>query len=132
MARTVNGSTTTYYIAGALEIQTGSTLTKNYTVPGLGLGTLAVNVGGTISYLAADGLGSVSEALDGSGNATATTATPSAMTHARPLATAKQTMSVPNATAETANTRSIRCISVPLWCGWRRACEAARTAAQAS
>jgi YD repeat-containing protein len=56
-------STTTYYIGG-VEEQTGSTIARYCTVPGL---PTAVNVGGTISYLASDGISSVSEALDGSG-----------------------------------------------------------------
>jgi RHS repeat-associated protein len=71
---TAGGSTTkTYYLLdGAEELTVGasSTLTKYYPSSGGGLPG-AINVGGSIYYLAADGLGSVSGALDGNGNATA-------------------------------------------------------------
>ena len=66
MAQQVNGATTTYYL-GALEELTGTTLTKCYDMADLGT---AVDVGGTLSYLASDGLSSVSEALSASGTAT--------------------------------------------------------------
>jgi RHS repeat-associated protein len=57
------GATTrTYYLAGGLEEITGTTVTKYYAVPGI---VTALNVGGTVSYLASDGLGSVSVALAG-------------------------------------------------------------------
>jgi hypothetical protein len=61
-------TTTTHYI-GEGEEQTGSALTKYYSVAGLAVS--AVNVGGTISYLASDGLASVSEAVDENENALA-------------------------------------------------------------
>jgi RHS repeat-associated protein len=62
---TVSGSTTTtYYLAGGLAEQTqsqpGGVLTNYYTVPGV---CSAVSVGSTLSYLATDGLGSMSAAL---------------------------------------------------------------------
>ncbi len=64
-------TSTTYYLDGLEEISsdgTTTTLTKYFSVPGLPTG---VRVGSTLSYLASDGLGSVSEALDGSGAVTA-------------------------------------------------------------
>ena len=65
-------STQVYYVFGGLEevssTSSTSTLTKYYSAGGLLIGE---NVGGTISYLASDGLGSVSEALSTSGTATA-------------------------------------------------------------
>src|SRR5690348_10466853 len=73
---TSGGATTTtstiYYLLGGLEEVssdgTTTTLTKYFSVPGL---PTAVRVGTTLSYLASDGLGSVSEALDASGAVTA-------------------------------------------------------------
>jgi RHS repeat-associated protein len=62
------GTTTTTYYPGPSEEQTGSTLTKYYSVKGL---PLALSVGGTISYLASDSLHSVSEAFSSSGVVTA-------------------------------------------------------------
>jgi hypothetical protein len=61
---------TTHYVLGVLEEDSGGTLTKYLSVPGL---PSAVRVGtsGALSYLASDGLGSVSVALDGSGTVTA-------------------------------------------------------------
>ena len=67
VAQEVNGSTTTYYLS-ALEEVTGSTLPEYFAVPGLGT---TEDVGGTLSFLATDGLSSVSEALSASGTATA-------------------------------------------------------------
>ncbi len=67
VAQKVNGSTITYYL-GALEEITGATLTKYYAVAGLGT---FIDVGGTLSSLATDGVSSVSEALNSSGGATA-------------------------------------------------------------
>jgi RHS repeat-associated protein len=55
-------STTTY--VSSLEEITSSTLTKYFPAAG------AMRVGSALSYLATDGLDSVSEALDGSGNVT--------------------------------------------------------------
>jgi RHS repeat-associated protein len=63
---TTSGVTTTTYYLGNLEEVTGGTLTK-YFGGGSGL-PLVVKVGSTLSYLATDGLGSVSAALDSSGN----------------------------------------------------------------
>lgn len=67
-------TTTTTYVAGGLEEisdnGTSTTLTKYFTA-GNGLPTAErVGTNGPLSYLAGDGLGSVSEALDGSGNVT--------------------------------------------------------------
>jgi RHS repeat-associated protein len=63
-------TTTTRYISGVEEVNAASgTVTKYYPAPD-GL-PQAVRVGSTLSYLARDGLGSVSAALDGSGNVTA-------------------------------------------------------------
>jgi RHS repeat-associated protein len=65
---TVSGTTTTTdYIAG-VEEQTGGTLTKYYGISGL---PTAVDVGGTISWLATDGLSSVAEAISTTGTVTA-------------------------------------------------------------
>ncbi len=74
VALKVNGGTPTYYL-GSLEEISGSTLTKYLSAPGQATGArlpTAVRVGtsGTLSYLACDGLGSLNEALDGSGTAT--------------------------------------------------------------
>jgi RHS repeat-associated protein len=55
-------TTRTYYLAGGLEEITGTTVSKYYAVPGI---VTAVNVAGTVSYLASDGLGSVSTAFAG-------------------------------------------------------------------
>ncbi len=71
---TVGGSitTTTVYVGGMEEIMTtssGSTLTKYFGAPGLPT-TMRVGTSGPLSYLASDGLGSVSEALDSSGGVT--------------------------------------------------------------
>jgi RHS repeat-associated protein len=52
-----------------VEEQTGTTLTKYFSLPGLSV--TAVNIGGTISNLATDGLSSVSAAVDNNGNALA-------------------------------------------------------------
>lgn len=60
---TVSGSTTTtYYLAGGVaEIANpSSVLTNYYSVPGV---VTAISVGSTLSYLATDGLGSVTTAL---------------------------------------------------------------------
>ena len=62
------GVTTTTHYPSSFEEKTGSTLTKYYSLKGL---PLAVNVGGTISYLASDSLHSVSEAFNSSGTVTA-------------------------------------------------------------
>lgn len=71
-SRVGRGATTTVYIGNLEEYETGAgmapRLTKYYPVAGL---STAMNVNGTISYLAADGLGSVSEALSGSGTVVA-------------------------------------------------------------
>jgi RHS repeat-associated protein len=64
-------TSTTSYLGGLEEATndgTTTTLTKYFSVPGL---PTAMRVGSTLSYLASDGLGSVSEALDGSGAVTA-------------------------------------------------------------
>jgi len=67
----VNGvtTTTTRYLLGGLEELTTSggtsTLTKCLSVPGV---VTAVKVGSTLSYLASDGLGSVSVALSSAGS----------------------------------------------------------------
>ncbi len=66
VALVVNGGTPTYFL-GSLEEVAGGTLTKYFAAAGL---PTAERVGTTLSYLAADGLGSVSEALDGGGNVT--------------------------------------------------------------
>jgi RHS repeat-associated protein len=68
VALQVNGGTPTYYL-GSLEEIVGSTLTKYLGAPGLPT-ALRVGTGGALSYLASDGLGSTSEALDGSGTVT--------------------------------------------------------------
>jgi RHS repeat-associated protein len=65
-------STTTYCVGGLEEVDAASgAVTKYYPTPA---GTpAALRVGtGAVTYLATDGLGSVSAALDGSGNVTAT------------------------------------------------------------
>jgi RHS repeat-associated protein len=66
-------TTRTYYLAGGLEeiAANGSTVTttKYYSVPGV---CTVVNAGGTLSYLAQDGLGSVTAALSTSGSVTST------------------------------------------------------------
>ena len=62
------GTTTTTYYPSSFEEKTGSTLTKYYSVKGL---PMAVNVGGTFSYLASDTITSVSEAFNSSGMVTA-------------------------------------------------------------
>jgi YD repeat-containing protein len=69
VALKVNGGTPTYYV-GSLEEISGSTLAK-YLGGGAGL-PIAERVGtsGSLTYLAADGLGGLSEALDGSGTVT--------------------------------------------------------------
>jgi hypothetical protein len=60
-----SSSATTLYLAGGLEeVGTGGTLTKYYPVAGL---PTAVKVGSTLSYLATDGLGTITVAMDGSG-----------------------------------------------------------------
>jgi len=65
----VNGSiTTTAYLLGGAEESSGGIITKYLGVAGL---PSAVRVGSTLSYLVSDGLGSVSEAFDASGNETA-------------------------------------------------------------
>jgi hypothetical protein len=62
---TSSSATTTLYLAGGLEeVGTGGTLTKYYPVSGL---PTAVKVGSTLSYLATDGLGTITVAVDGSG-----------------------------------------------------------------
>jgi len=70
VAFTVNGGAPTYYL-GQLEEVAGSTVTKYFSAGGSGLAT-AMRVGtgqsAPLYYLAADGLGSVSVALDASGN----------------------------------------------------------------
>ena len=65
-------TTTTYYVGTLEEVDAASgAVTKYYATPA---GTpAAMRVGtGAVTYLATDGLGSVSEALDGSGTVTAT------------------------------------------------------------
>ena len=67
----VSGVTTdTAYLLGGVEEVTGGAVTKYLGVAGL---PTAIRVGttGSLNYLASDGLGSVSEALDGSGNVVA-------------------------------------------------------------
>jgi len=57
-----------YLLGGAEEVSISggtTTLTKYYSAPGL---PTALRQGSTISYLATDGLGSVTAAFDGSGN----------------------------------------------------------------
>jgi RHS repeat-associated protein len=68
---TSGGSTTTTVYVGGVEENstTGSTTTTTTYYAAAGM-RLAEAVGGVFSYLATDGLGSVSEALDGSGNVT--------------------------------------------------------------
>jgi hypothetical protein len=73
---TVGGSitTTTTYVAGGLEELVsngaGSAISKYFTAAA-GVPTVErVGTNGPLSYLASDGLGSVSEALDGSGSVT--------------------------------------------------------------
>ncbi len=69
VALTVNGGTPTYYVGGLEEIS-GGTLTK-YLAAGGGLPTaMRVGSGGALTYLASDGLRSISEALDGGGAVT--------------------------------------------------------------
>jgi len=71
VALQVNGGTPTYYLGALEEISPSGTLTKYLAAGGAGLPTaVRVGTGGPLSYLAADGLGSVSEALDGSGTVT--------------------------------------------------------------
>ena len=61
-------TTTTHYVAAGVEdvtlAQSGTSTTKYYAAGGLLIG---VNVNGTISYLASDGLGSVATALSSGG-----------------------------------------------------------------
>ncbi len=66
VALTVNGGTPTYYLGSLQEISGGS-LTKYLSAAGLP-SAVRVGTGGALSYLASDGLGSISETLDGSGN----------------------------------------------------------------
>lgn len=66
IAQSSNG-VTTYYLNGLEEVTNG-VITKYYPIPGV---LIAMRIGGTLSYMAADGLSSVTEALDGSGNVTA-------------------------------------------------------------
>jgi RHS repeat-associated protein len=66
VARKVNGGTPTYYL-DTLEEITGATLTKYFTAAGLPT-IVRTGTGGTLSYLMSDALGSLTEALDGSGN----------------------------------------------------------------
>jgi hypothetical protein len=54
---------------GTLEDIVGSTLTKYFSAPGLPT-VVRVGTGGALSYLAMDGLGSTTAALDGSGTVT--------------------------------------------------------------
>ena len=65
-----NGTTTTTdYIAKGLEEQTGSSLIKYESVPGVISAEITGSGSGeSVAYLATDGLGSVSEAFDGRGN----------------------------------------------------------------
>lgn len=69
--RTPSGqaTATTRYILGGLEEDTGQ-ITKYFSVAGLPSAE-RVGTSGTLSYLTSDRLGSVSEAMDGSGNVTA-------------------------------------------------------------
>ncbi len=60
--------TTTAYLLGGVEESTTGVITKYLGVPDL---PSAVRAGSTLSYLASDGLGSVSEAFDTNGNETA-------------------------------------------------------------
>ena len=61
----------TYYLPGNVEEVTPSgSLIKYYTAGGMALGVNTASDASGISYLASDGLGSVSEALNGSGTAT--------------------------------------------------------------
>ena len=66
---TSSSTSSVYYLLGGAEevsISGGTTtLTKYFSAPGL---PTAMRVGSTISYLASDGLGSVTAAFDGSGN----------------------------------------------------------------
>src|SRR5262249_5776474 len=68
VVQSANG-TTTLYLGGFAELS-GGVLTKYLSVPGLPT-VVRVGTNGPLSYLANDGLASVSEALDASGNATA-------------------------------------------------------------
>ncbi|HEY7343326.1 MAG TPA: RHS repeat-associated core domain-containing protein [Ktedonobacterales bacterium] len=64
----------TYYLPGNLEEVTPSgTLVKYYTAGGIALGENTTTGSTGISYLASDGLGSVSEALNQTGTATGST-----------------------------------------------------------
>ncbi len=69
VALVVNGGAPTYYVGDLEEVTgTGGSITKYLSAAGLPIAE-RVGTGGPLSYLAADGLGSVSEALDGSSNA---------------------------------------------------------------
>ncbi len=68
VALQVNGGTPTYYV-GSLEEISGSSLTKYFAAGGSGLPTAErVGTGGSVYYLASDGLGSLDMALDSNGN----------------------------------------------------------------
>lgn len=63
LIKTAGGDTTLY--AGGIEEMTGTQVTKYYSFGGR---RIAVNNSGTLRYLLADGLGSTTMTLDGSGN----------------------------------------------------------------
>ncbi len=63
-------ATTTYLPGGVEEVRPDGGITKYYTAGGMVLGLNTATDASGISYLASDGLGSVSESLDGSGGAT--------------------------------------------------------------
>ena len=67
----VSGVTTdTAYLLGGMEEVTGGVVTKYLGVSGLPT-AIRVGTSGSLNYLTTDGLGSVSEALDGAGNVVA-------------------------------------------------------------
>ncbi len=63
-------ATTTYLPGGVEEVRPDGGVTKYYTADGLAIGLNTATDDSGISYLASDGLGSVSESLDGSGGVT--------------------------------------------------------------